>query len=152
VSGLFRLSYDFVREDTSVTPYDNLSYIFGHENNYYERGARGANLKVKNENIHAFRNELGLKVKIPLLKHSHLIVDGAWLYDGFKKNDAYMAAFSGTDVFGKFKQIIPASNFGRFETGLIYQIKRCDLELYYTGLYGRGFSESSGSFKIKYSY
>lgn len=152
ISAVFRFSYDFLRDDSSVTPYDNISYIFGHENNYYERGALGANLKVKNENIHAFRNELGMKLKIPLVKYAYFMLDAAWLYDGFKKNQAYQAAFSGTDVFGSFKQIVPSKNYARFETGFVWTKKHLDFEIFYTGLYGPGFSESSGSFKMQYQY
>jgi Lactonase, 7-bladed beta-propeller len=151
-SVLFRVAYEIKRDDTSFTPYDNVSYIYGQENSYTEKGAPGANFHVKNENISTIRNELGFKVKAPISRFSHLFFDGAWLYEKYLNNQTYLAAFVDTNVYGTYRQVVPTKNYGRFETGLVWHKNHVDWQFVYTGLYGRKFAESSGSIKFSYKF
>lgn len=151
-SGLLRIGYDIVRDNSSVTPYNNLSYIYGRENNYTENGAPGANLNVKDESISTIRNQAGFKIKKPVSRYAHILFDGAWLYEKYLNDQNYSASFVGTNVFGSFRQIVPTKNYARFEAGFIFRKDRLDLEFIYTGLYGRKFAESSGSMKFGYKY
>jgi Autotransporter beta-domain len=151
-SGLLRVGYDIVRDNSSVTPYDNVSYIYGSENSYTEKGAPGANLHVKDERISTIRNQAGFKIKKPVSRYAHILFDAAWLYEKYLNNQNYSAAFAGTSVFGSYRQIVPTKNYARFEAGFLFRKDRLDLEFIYTGLYGRHFAESSGSMKFGYKY
>lgn len=152
ISGLLRGAYDIVRDNSCITLYDNLSYIYGSENNYTEKGALGANLSVKDEHISAIRNQVGFKVKNPISRYVHMLFDGAWLYEKYFNSQNYSASLEGTSVYGTFGQKIPTKNYARFQAGLVFRKNCFDVELMYMGLYGRHFAESSGSIKFGYKY
>jgi hypothetical protein len=156
-------------DKTVIKYYDNVSYLYGIENVYTETGAPGANFIVKNEQLSALRNEVGFKVdrifkKKFLFKKksaykksapailkdsSKVFVDASWVYDYYTNNNAYIGSFSGTDVFGTYKQTNPAKNFGRIHTGFIGTHKEFNWKLAYTGLFGKNFVENSASLKLE---
>lgn len=151
-SGVFRLGYDVRGSHTVFTPYDNLSYLYGQEQAYKEKGALGANLSVNNEQVSIIRNQVGFKLKKDISKCAHFLFDVAWLYEKYLNEQTYQAAFVGTDVYGTFQQNIPTHNYARIEGGFFFIRKYWDLQLVYQGLYGKSFAESTGSIKIDFKY
>lgn len=151
-SCVFRLGYDVESTHSSFTPYNNLSYMYGQENAYQEKGAIGANLSVKNEQISIIRNQVGFKLKKAVSRYAYILFDGAWLYEKYLNNQTYQAAFVGTNIYGSFQQNMPAHNYARFEAGFLFTKGCCDVELVYNGLYGNSFAESTASMKVGFKY
>ena len=174
-----KLAYCFTKNKMQFKPYDNLSYLYGQENNFDFYGAPGANLAVQKENLSVLRNILGCSVykelytsKPTAKKRTHkelsstkrkakketvssstsLFLDGSWVYEYYINNNTYEAAFIGTNVFGTFQQTTPTKNFGRVHTGLMGHHNSFEWKLAYTGLFGKHYSESAGSVKFSKKY
>lgn len=137
---------------TTFNFYENLGYIYGHENRYTEWGAYGANQKVKNENLSQLRNIVGVLLDLPKDPSLNFFADVSWVYEYYFTKNKYQAAFVDTDVYGTYSQRIPTRNYARFSGGLYGEKGHFTWRLAYTGLYGKAFSESSASIKLGYKF
>jgi YVTN family beta-propeller protein len=147
-----KISYSVVHNNTNITPYNSLSYLYGKENSYTESGAPGANFYVKDEKISVIRNLLGIALEMPYGSQVKFFIDGAWLYEDYLNDQGYKAAFLGTDVYGEYHQIVPTKNYGRIETGISGSYQKFDWKISYLGLFGSSYSENSlnGKLGIKF--
>jgi hypothetical protein len=152
LSGEFKVAYLHDVGKVKLMPYDNLSYLYGQENNYHERGTSGDNFMVNGENLSAIRNELGLHLKGPRHRALHTFADGAWVFDYYLNDNAYRAAFEGSSIYGSFSQAVPSKNYGRVRAGFQGEHKKVLWQLAYTGLYGIKFAESSLSVDVGYEF
>jgi len=147
-----KVSYTKEDENILFRPYDTFGYLYGHEANYRENGASGANLKVKGENLSVFRNALGLEFDAPKDTYVQAIFDLAWVYEYYFTSTSFKAAFVGTDAYGTFKQVQPTRNYGRANIGLCGNHNHFEWKLVYTGLYGKRFSENTGTLELGYKF
>jgi hypothetical protein len=148
-----RASYSFEYQKLSITPYDNLGYIYGHENDYQEHGSAGANLAITNENISMIRNQFGIRFSGPVHKTAfNVFMDGAWVYEYYFGDNTYNQRFIGSTIVAEITQTVPTKNYGRIHTGLEGSHKNFDWKLAYTGLFGKNLSDSAVSVKFGYKF
>lgn len=152
ISGNFKTAYMRDVGKVKFMPYDNVSYLYGQENNYTEKGANGDNFNVNGENLSAIRNEIGLQIKGPRHRAFHTFTDAAWVFDYYLNNRAYRACFQGTSTYGSFSQSVPAKNYGRIHAGFQGEHKKILWQIAYTGLYGSKFAQSSLSIDVSYQF
>ena len=152
VSAHVKLSYVHKTDNYIFTPYEEVGYLYGEENNYHEHGAPYVNLYVKDETASVFRNLLGFNLACKIDDHSHFILDGAWVYEDYLSNNHYKAAFENTDVYGTFKQTEPDKNYARIRTGFTGTSGKLEWELVYTGLFSQRLSDNAVSLKFDYKF
>lgn len=147
-----KISYELNEEHFTFIPYDNLSYLYGQERDYAEKGASFADLHVKHENISVIRNALGFHIKAPKDAWIQLFIDASWVYDGYLNDNTYQAAFIGSELYGTFRQKIPTRNYGRLNTGFYARNDKLQWKFAYTGLYGKNLSDNAVSFELSYEF
>jgi hypothetical protein len=147
-----KIAYERVYKEVKASIYENFGYIFGKENDYVETGALGANQKVKDENLSQIRNAFGFYLETHNHAKTHLFFDAAWVYEHYYSSAHYSAAFVGTDLYGSYSQTVPTSNYGRIQAGLKGDYRHFDWKLAYTGLFGKGFVESSANLQLGYKF
>jgi hypothetical protein len=147
-----KIGYTFTLNDFDMLFYDNIGYLYGHENSYKEKGVIGSTFTVQNENISVIRNQVGFKFVAPTSESIKFFVDSAWVYEYYTNSNVYQAAFTGTDVFQNYTQTIPTKNYGRVNAGFHGTHRRFDWRVAYTGLYGKGLRDSAASLKLAYLY
>lgn len=152
LSGNFKTAYMRDVGKVKFMPYDNVSYLYGQENNYKERGTSGDNFTVNGENLSVIRNELGLQIKGPRHRAFHTFTDAAWVFEYYLNSRAYQAAFQGSSTYGSFSQTVPSRNYGRIHAGFQGEHKKILWQIAYTGLYGRKFGQSSISINTSYQF
>jgi uncharacterized protein YhjY with autotransporter beta-barrel domain len=148
-----KASYSFEYQKMKITPYDNLGYIYGHENDYHEKGSEGANLAISNENISMIRNQFGLRFAGPVHKEAfNVFMDGAWVYEYYFGDNTYIQRFLGSTITAVVTQTVPTKNYGRINTGIEGTHRNFDWKLAYTGLFGKNLSDSAISVKFGYKF
>lgn len=155
--GAWQISFDakaaylFKSKKVPATIYDNLSYFYNHENNYTETGSSGANFSVKNEDLSVMRNAFGFSLASKPKKLS-VFMDAAWLFEYYFSSSAYSGAFSGTDVWGVYKQTMPTRNYARVLAGFKGSNTHFNWSVSYNGLYGKRYQESGVSLDACYKF
>ena len=148
-----KLGYSFTVGKAKLTPYENLGYLYGHENDYKEHGAPGANLSIFDENISVLRNQLGIKLVSPIDKTKlNVFIDGAWVYDAYFGNKNYKQQFIGSSIVASVTQTVPTRNYGRINAGLQGIYKDFNWRIAYTGLYGSKLADSAASLDLGYKF
>jgi hypothetical protein len=148
-----KTSYNFRIKKAYLNTYDNLGYIYGHENNYTEKGSGEDLLKVFNENLSAIRNQYGLCMQsLNSYKKINVFLDTAWIFEYYFNSQFYTQQFIGSDIQQKVRQPLPTKNYGRIFTGLKGLYKHLNWQLSYTGLFGHHLQDSSFSAKFNYEF
>lgn len=147
-----KLSYLMEKKHLDFMPYDNLGYIYGHENDYTESGAPGNNLHIFNENISCLRNQLGFRFVYKVSRAFNVFVDPAWVYEYYFGNKYYKQQYVGSTIVADVTQTVPTKNYGRINAGFQGTHKRFDYRLAYTGLYGQYLADSAISLKLGYKF
>jgi hypothetical protein len=151
-SAHLKLSYTKKAGRYHLSPYEEIGYLYGKEQNFTESGATFMNLNVKDETVSLIRNLLGLNFDVELSRHACFLIDGSWVYENYLKDNHYKAAFINTDVWGSFKQTEPNLNYGRVKTGFKGTSGKLGWELVFTGLYSSYLSDNAVSLKFDYQF
>ncbi len=141
----------------AFSPFNTFDYIAQNENRFTERHAGVFNLKVKKSHAPMLRNELGLNISRCECSHGiRWIFDAkvSWVREVRLNAGHFTSKFEGTDVPFTVTGYMPDRNLvspGASITALIY---RHDLScnVYYNGLYGNKFSDSSIGAGLTYYY
>lgn len=147
-----KLAYSFNCGKISLTPYENLGYIYGVENDYQEHGAPGMNLSITDEKLSALRNQFGIKLVAPTDLKFKFFFDAAWLYETFFNHKNYHQRFLGSTIVVDQTQTVPTRNYGRINSGFSGNYKHVDWNVAYTGLYGKNLRDSAVSLKASYKF
>lgn len=147
-----KIGYKFTVGKVGFTGYDNLGYVYGHENDYTEHGAPGDNLAITDENISMIRNQLGMKIIGPLDKNLKVFTDLAWVYENYFGSNNYKQRFVGSTIVATVTQTVPTKNYARINAGFEGTHDRFDWRLAYTGLYGKALADSAISLKLGYKF
>lgn len=147
-----KLGYKIKATNAHVILYDTIGYIYGHENNFTEKGASPINYSVKDENLSQLRNALGFAVDAPKKSNVKFFLDAAWVYEYYFNDNSYQCSFENTGIWGRFTQQRPALNYGRVNLGLFGSHKKFDWKLAYYGLFGKNLSDNGVSVKFDYRF
>lgn len=146
------LVYDVTFKNCELKPYNQLSYLWGQEDGYKEKGSSGVNLKVWDENISVLRNAFGFMFNVPKDSSVKGFVDLAWLYEWYIHSNTFKASILGTDAENVFEQGLPTKNYGRVRAGLMGSHKQLSWQLTYAGLFGEKFLENTASVRLGYKF
>lgn len=141
----------------AFSPYDTLDYIAQTEGAFTETHAGVFDLKVNKSLSHMVRNELGLNISRCECSHGiRWIFDAkiGWVREVRLHAEHFTSKFKGTDVPFTVTGYMPSRNLvspGASITALIYK-HDLSCNIYYNGLYGHKFSDSSIGAGLTYYY
>ena len=141
-------TYKVLEDKTSLTPYDAISLFYNKEFDHDDKSQAGYTIKVENETLYAFRNELGFYINIPCTKSVDLFIDPSWLYETQLNSRSYHVTTLPTGSKVSIKQQKLGHNYGRLNTGFYVKGRRLDFAITYIGLWGRKYSDASTSLKL----
>jgi outer membrane autotransporter protein len=148
--------YVYKQDEWNLIPSALLRYSHLDIDNYDERGAAGANLSVKNDNINAFVAGLGLKVQYDSNYADSRIVPEAHFniyYDFIADRQIANSTMFGTGTVFSAKGFEPSKDSYEVGVGLnIYTARNSVFSVNYDYLFKSDFDSHSGFVKLRYQW
>lgn len=112
------LGYTKKWNHSSFSIYDEIGYLWSHENGYTEKNAECLNLKVKSSDRDLLRNTVGFKLKNLRSCYMQPYIDLAYVWEDRYKGLSYICSFVDTTQEMNIQGLIPTKNYGKGQLGV----------------------------------
>lgn len=136
------IAYVKTIDNTRFKPYDDLSYLFTHENSFHEHGADCLDLHVESSRRSVLRNAIGLRCDLAVNAIISPFIDLAYIYEYRFEGQGYKYQFTNTNQTTSDLGLRAPQNLAKVALGLYRSQGLWDYQLKFTGWYGKRYSDS----------
>lgn len=127
--------------NSTLTPYDFISYQSSHENVFKELDGECLGMEFKSHNRQVIRNALGLNFEMLKQKKVSPYIDLAYVYENRYSGNHYKCRFENTNTWFTIEGLNPSSNFLKYELGIVSNLEKWNFRMNVNGLYSSKLQE-----------